>query len=150
MTNNISGMPRTPGVKHYLRMIERPLAIGLTASLLHYLVAPDGTSPISILGVDLPQHVGVGVAVAAAAYTGEIVGAFVKPKLPRGYRSLESVALDPALAGTFSVLMLKFFSNASPDSMTSMLEIAGIGAGSFIAGDYVQRKVLNPLINQVL
>jgi hypothetical protein len=146
MTNNISGMPRTPGVKYYVRMVERPLAIGLTASLLHYLIVPDGTSPISILGLDLPQHVGVGVSVAAAAYMGEIVGAFVKPKLPRGYRSLESVALDPVLAGIFSVLML----NASPDRMTSRLEIAGIGAGSFIAGDYVQRKVLNPLINQVL
>jgi hypothetical protein len=146
MSKDLNGIPSKQGYKYWIRNIEKPLAVGGVAALLHWFIASDSDTPISLLGWEFNQHVGVGLAVAGSAYIGEVAAVWVKPKLPRGWKSLEGAALDPILAGLFTLAAISQLTNASADSVTSQVEIFGIGFAASLVGDSVQKQIINPLI----
>jgi hypothetical protein len=121
-------------------MYTKAALVGAVAAAGCYLVLGEDRS-IDVLSVSMPAVVPIFLASAAGSIAGDLAHDYILPKLPSNdpsYLQVETIGVGIATSGiaTWGVLNLL---TGEADMMTS----AGIGAASYIAGDYVWNQVLD-------
>jgi hypothetical protein len=123
----------------------KPAIAGILGRAYSWYASP-GTGSIFRGSSPVPSWAVVGLTVAASSFAGEIAGNYILPRvLPMAggqLTGLATVALNPALAAGATVFGTQFF---APDQYTAMGAgtLAVVGAGSYIAADYLAKNVFH-------
>jgi hypothetical protein len=100
---------------------------------------------VSLFGSNVPVWAVMGLSTAAATLAGEVAGNYVLPHIPNvGSATLQNVlqtGLNPALAAGANVLALQQLAPTQYASTGLAMSLA-IGAGSYIAADYINRRLI--------
>ena len=109
------------------------------------LIGVDGNGSLPLFGMSWEPStvvaVSVGAAVIATAATHDMVLARFQSM---GYADAESKIIAPALAAVFTIAAVRYTIGPLGD-LRSVFELAAIGAGSEIGGDYAHTAIM-PLI----
>ena len=109
------------------------------------LIGVDGSGSLPLFGMEWAPStvvgVSVGAAVVATAATHDMVLARFQSM---GWADAESKVIAPALAAVFTVAAVRYTIGPLGD-LRSVFELAAIGAGSEIGGDYAH-TIIMPLI----
>ena len=133
--------------KRVIHFVEKPVVVGILAGSVSYFLNASGGDDIRMLGMSFGQNTAIGIASGVGVAVAEVSAPFVRrlpmPKWAKKY--MQSVD-EPLLAAAFTILGLKAFSNASSSSNTAMLELAGIAAGSAVAGAWFDDSFVKPAL----
>ena len=110
------------------------------------LIGVDGSGSLPLFGMDWAPStvvgVSVGAAVIASAATHDVVLARFQTM---GWADAESKIIAPALAAVFTIAAVRYTIGPLGD-LRSVFELAAIGAGSEIGGDYAHSAIM-PLMS---
>ena len=109
------------------------------------LIGVDGSGSLPLFGMEWAPSTVVGVSVGAAVIATAATHDMVLARFQSmGYADAESKIIAPALAAVFTIAAVRYTIGPLGD-LRSVFELAALGAGSEIGGDYAH-TVIMPLI----
>ena len=110
------------------------------------LIGVDGSGSLPLFGMEWAPSTVVGVSVGAAVIATEATKTMVLEKFQSmNWADAESKVIAPALAAVFTIAAVRYTIGPLGD-LRSVFELAAIGAGSEIGGDYAHTAIM-PLIS---
>jgi hypothetical protein len=132
----------SPMLSQYQPVVWKDLAVKAAATAAvagvaaSFLVEP---AQVSLLGMQMSSTVGIAAGAAAGSVVADLAHNYVLPLIPHNqkYEKMEHAALSVGASGGGAYLATSLMGNAS------FLPIFAIGAGSYVAADYIQHNFIN-------
>lgn len=131
----------------YNRWIVSPAVNGgVTAGMMKYL-AGAGNNGILVFGTRVPILAATGALGFASSWAGDLIHDWLLPHLSpdRKFSQMESAFLAPTVAGAVQVGVLEAVSPGAVKQLGGQAMVFGIGAASYILGQYVYENLALPL-----
>ena len=125
--------------------LMKPALAAVAGKIAASIVGVDGSGSLPLLGMEWAPSTVVGVSVGAAVIATEATKTMVLEKFQSmNWADAESKVIAPALAAVFTIAAVRYTIGPLGD-LRSVFELAAIGAGSEIGGDYAHSAIM-PLI----
>ena len=127
--------------------IMKPILAGVVGKIAaSALIGVDGSGSLPLFGMDWAPSTVIGVSVGAATIASAATHDMVLARFQTmGWADAESKIIAPALAAVFTIAAVRYTIGPLGD-LRSVFELAAIGAGSEIGGDYAHSAIM-PLMS---
>jgi len=123
--------------------VLKPVICGIVGKLAaSALIGVDGSGSLPLFGMDWAPSTVIGVSVAAATIATAATHDIVLTRIQSmGYVESTEKIIAPAMAAAFTIAAVRFTIGPLGD-LRSIFELAAIGAGSEVGGDYLHGAIM--------
>ena len=127
-----------------MKYVMKPAICGIVGKLAaSALIGVDGSGSLPLFGMDWAPSTVIGVSVAGATIASAATHDIVLTRIQSmGYADSTEKFVAPALAAAFTIAAVRFTIGPLGGDLRSIFELAAIGAGSEVGGDYLHGAIM--------